>query len=262
MAYNNNFSNFNGNPCYTPASFSGITNSGHYNFKQPSVSDWSYANQYMPLSQYYEHCWKNHHYSSQSQWGYNSPKSYYQPPYQHPASYTPSPEQPLEESIDWEKRMEALDELERWIQILKDSKFLQNFQITDPYSIFQGEHDNLEKSMETMTCQNDPLDMIEARVSRLENMRRNKETLPTQSLNILDTSSHIEKTKNNGILKTLIKIQFHHKTLNLTNINPLIIWQVFILMRLNLIMNMNPIPNFVIQFLFSNLYWLRYSYPI
>ena len=27
-------------------------------------------------------------------------------------SYTP-PEQPLEESIDWEKRMEALDKLER-----------------------------------------------------------------------------------------------------------------------------------------------------
>ena len=54
--------------------------------------------------------------------GYNSPESYCQPPYQHPASYTPSPEQPLKESIDWEKRMEALDELERRIQILEDSK--------------------------------------------------------------------------------------------------------------------------------------------
>ena len=56
------------------------------------------------------------------------------------------------------------------------------------------------------------------------------------------------KTKNHGILKTLTKIQFHHKTLNLTNINPLTNWQVFILMRLNLIMNVNPMPNFVIQF--------------
>ena len=36
------------------------------------------------------------------------------------------------------------------------------------------------------------------------------------------------KTKNHGILKTLIKIQFHHKILNLTNINPLTNWQVFI----------------------------------
>jgi len=45
--------------------------------------------------------------------GYNSPDSYCQPPYQHPASYTPSPEQPLEESIDLKKMMEALDEFER-----------------------------------------------------------------------------------------------------------------------------------------------------
>ena len=104
----------------------------------------------MPQSQYYEQDWNNHHYSSQSQWGYNSSESYCQPPYQHPASYTPSPEQPLGESIDWEKRMEALEELERWIQILEDSKSRQNFQITDPYSIFQEEHTDLEKSMESM----------------------------------------------------------------------------------------------------------------
>ena len=84
----------------------------------------------------YEHDWNNHHYSSQSQWGYNSPESYCQPPYQHPASYTPSPDQPVEKSIDWEKRMEALDELERRIQILEDSKSHQNFQVTDRYSIF------------------------------------------------------------------------------------------------------------------------------
>ena len=61
--------------------------------------------------------------------------------------------------------MEALDELERQIQILEDSKSHKNFQVIDPYSIFQGEHANLEKSMETMIqCQNDPLDMIEARI--------------------------------------------------------------------------------------------------
>ena len=67
----------------------------------------------MPQSQYYKQDWNNHHHSSQSQWRYNSPESYSQPPYQHPASYTPSPKQPLEELIDWEKRMEALEELER-----------------------------------------------------------------------------------------------------------------------------------------------------
>ena len=35
-------------------------------------------------------------------------------------------------------------------------------------------------------------DMIEARLSRLENMHRNEKTLPTQSLTIPDTSSHID----------------------------------------------------------------------
>jgi len=45
--------------------------------------------------------------------------------------------------------MEALDKLERRIQIL-ESKSRQNFQVTDPYSIFQEEHSNLEKSMKSM----------------------------------------------------------------------------------------------------------------
>ena len=43
--------------------------------------------------------------------------------------------------------------------------------------------------------QSDPFDMIEARLSRLENMCRNKETLPTKSLNIPNTSSHIDENK-------------------------------------------------------------------
>ena len=73
--------------------------------------------------------------------------------------------------------MEALEELKRWIQILEDSKFRQNFQITDPYSIFQEEHTDLEKSMKFMIqFQSDPLNIIEVRLNRLENMRRNKET--------------------------------------------------------------------------------------
>ena len=96
--------------------------------------DWSYPNQYMPQSQYYEQEWNDHHHSSQSQWGYNSPESNSQPPHQHPASYTSSPKQPLEELIDWENRMEALEELERRIQNLEDLKSHQSFQIQKPYS--------------------------------------------------------------------------------------------------------------------------------
>ena len=34
-------------------------------------------------------------------------------------------------------------------------------------------------------------------------------------------------TKNHGILKTMTKIQSHHKTLNLTNTKPLTNWQSF-----------------------------------
>ena len=62
--------------------------------------------------------------------------------------------------------------------------------------------------------------MIEARVSQLENMCMNKETLPTQSLTIPDTSSHIDENQESWYLKDFDKIQFYHKTLNLTNINP------------------------------------------
>ena len=43
--------------------------------------------------------------------------------------------------------------------------------------------------------QNDPLDMIEERLSRLKNMCRNKETLPTQSLTIFDTSNHNDENQ-------------------------------------------------------------------
>ena len=102
--------------------------------------------------------------------GINFPKSYGQPPYQHPTSCTPSLEQPLEEPIDWEKRMEVLEELERRVQNLEDSKSHQSFQIQDPYSIFyvpqQEEHTDLEKSTEFMIqFQNDSFNMIEARLS-------------------------------------------------------------------------------------------------
>ena len=43
--------------------------------------------------------------------------------------------------------------------------------------------------------QSDPLNMIEARLNRLKNIRRNKKALPTQSLTIADTSSHTDENK-------------------------------------------------------------------
>ena len=43
--------------------------------------------------------------------------------------------------------------------------------------------------------QSDLLNMIEVRLSQLKNMRRNKKTLPTQSLTIPDPSNHIDENK-------------------------------------------------------------------
>ena len=56
--------------------------------------------------------------------------------------------------------------------------------------------------MESMIqFQNDPLDMIEASLSRMKNMHRNKKTLPTQSLTIFDTSSHIDENQESWYLE-------------------------------------------------------------
>ena len=50
--------------------------------------------------------------------------------------------------------------------------------------------------MESMIqSQSDPFDIIDARLSRSENMHRNEETLPTQSLIIPNTSSHINENQ-------------------------------------------------------------------
>ena len=65
--------------------------------------------------------------------------------------------------------MKILEELERRIQNLENSKSHQSFQIQDPYSIFQvphqEEHTDLEKSTEFMIqFQSDLFNMIEARL--------------------------------------------------------------------------------------------------
>ena len=77
MAYNNNFTNFNGNPYYT--AFSDITNPAYHNFNQPSMPDWSYPNQYNQCPQSYNHNFQNNFNFSQSQWGFTSPESNFQP---------------------------------------------------------------------------------------------------------------------------------------------------------------------------------------
>jgi len=70
--------------------------------------NWSYPNQYIRQSQYYELDRNDHHHSSLSRWGCNSPESYGQPPYQQPSSYTPYQDQLIEEKKSkLEKTLEA-----------------------------------------------------------------------------------------------------------------------------------------------------------
>ena len=107
--------------------------------------------------------------------------------------------------------MEALEELERRIQNLEDSKSHQSFQIQDSYSIFHisQEHTDLEKSMKIMIqFQNDLFNMIEARLSHLENMCRNEETLPT-------TSNHIDENQKSWNLEDFDQDSFSPQNLEL-----------------------------------------------
>jgi len=133
---NNNYNYFNAysDPYFRPTSFDlDITNPSFHKFNKLSILDWSYLNQYMLQPQYYEQDWDDHHHPSSSQWGYNSPESYYQQSGQHLASYTQYQDQPIEAKFFLEKIFEAFLETTRQLQISTDS----NSQVQDPYSIFQ-----------------------------------------------------------------------------------------------------------------------------
>jgi len=93
--------------------------------------------------------------------------------------------------------------------------------------------------------------MLEPQLSRLVNTNdKEEETLPTRSLTIPDFSNHIDRDKESLCLENFNQdsISSHH--LELDNTKPFTNWQVFISTKLNLIVNVTPIPNFVIQFHF------------
>ena len=108
----------------------------------------------MSQSQYYEQDWNNHHYSSQSQLGYNSPESYCQPPFHHSASNFSSHNQPIEEKYEVKKSIEAMIESQEQQLKMMDSQFSQHSQIQEPYSMFhvsqQEELMDSDKSMENL----------------------------------------------------------------------------------------------------------------
>ena len=72
------------------------------------MPSWSYPNQHMPQPQFHETNWNNHLYSSPSQWGYNTPEPYCQPPFQPSSSYTSFPTPPIEEPTYLKKSIEFM----------------------------------------------------------------------------------------------------------------------------------------------------------
>jgi len=127
MNYNNNYSYAYNDPYFTRPLLTRILPTRHIITNQPSMPDWSYPNQYMLQSQYYKQYWNNHHYSSQSQWGYNSPKSYCQPPIQHSTSNFSSHDQLIKEKSEVTKSIEAMIESQEQKLKMMVSQFLQNF---------------------------------------------------------------------------------------------------------------------------------------
>ena len=102
--------------------------------------------------------------------------------------------------------------------------------------------------------QSDPFHMIEARLSRLENKHRNEKILHTESLTIPDISSHIDESQKSWYLEDFDQDSISPQNLELDQYQPIDELVSFHFNEIELIMNVNPIPNFVIQFLFLNLY--------
>ena len=76
--------------------------------------------------------------------------------------------------------------------------------------------------MESMIqFQSDPLNVIEVRLSRLENMRRNKKTLPVQSLTIPDTSNHIDENQESWYLEDFDQDSISLQNLELDQYQPI-----------------------------------------
>jgi len=101
------------------------------------------------------------------------------------------------------------------------------------------------------------INRLEVQMSHLVNTGndKNEKTLPNILLTIPDSPSHIDRNRESWCFENKFNqdsILSHQ--LNLTNSKPLTNWQLFTLIKLNLIMNVTSISNFVIQFQFLNLY--------
>jgi len=106
------------------------------------------------------------------------------------------------------------------------------------------------------------INRVEAKISQFFNIYRNEKLYLTHYWQFPIFLVILIGAKNYDVLETLTKIQFHYTNLKLTNPKTWTNWKVFTSRKLNLIANVTSFHNFVIQFQFLNLCWLRYPYPI
>jgi len=104
------------------------------------------------------------------------------------------------------------------------SQLSQNFQIQDPYSIFQvpqqqEEPMDLDRRMKNLIqFENDffqSVNRLEAQMSHLINTVKDRKTLPNTFSTIPDFPSHINGNKESWCLGDFNQEQFHHTNLNL-----------------------------------------------
>ena len=74
-------------------------------------------------------------------------------------------------------------------------------------------------------------------------MHRNKETLPNRYLIIPDTSRHTDGNHESWYRENYDQDSILSQNFELDQYKPMTNWQVFISMRLNLKINVTPIPN-------------------
>ena len=137
MDYNKNFSNFNNNSYFALTSFNpDYTNPAWHtftqqHFNQPSMPGWSYPNQHISQSHYYNQ--NNHLYFSPSRWDTMPPShivNYLSNNHRHILLF-PSNQQ--KKSIDWENKMKILEEIE-W-RLKKNSRLMSLSKISNSRSL-------------------------------------------------------------------------------------------------------------------------------
>ena len=137
--------------------------------------------------------------------------SYCQPQFQHSDSNFSSHDQHIEEKSVVSKSIEAMIESQEQKLKMMDSQFPQDFQIQDPYFIFQvpqqeEEPMDLDRSMKNLIQSENyfsqSLNRLKALMSRLINIvkNRNKKTLPNTSSTIPDCPKHIHKNQESWCL--------------------------------------------------------------